>query len=108
MDNEAMRDDHQPATRGDVRILREEIRRDFATKADLALGLDGLRHEMNRKFEAVITLITQTRSDIMAACERSLTRSEKVDHDQLFTRDRLDKIENRVTALEARRKRRPS
>lgn len=145
MDNEAMHDGDQTATKGDIRALRDELKgfvrdelkgfatkddlkafatkedlqafptrddpKGFATKDDLrtfALAVDGSFRELNSKFDRVLETLTGTRSDVMAACERALTSAQKVDNDQLFTRYRLDRLEDRVAVLETRRKRRAS
>jgi hypothetical protein len=118
MDNQPMRGDQLPATKGDLDSMRTDLEAElarYATKEDLqafrrevALGFDRSYVRMDAKFDALFDLMRQTRSDLMAACEKALTMSSKVDRDQLFTRDRLDRLEGRVTTLETRRKRRPS
>ena len=109
MHNEDMTSEwEQPATKGDLRSavgqLRSEIRVEIAsTRKDLAIEIVKTRAEVSGMGEKLAALITRIRSDLMRAVETAVFKAEKVDRDQIITHDRLDRLEGRVTTLEARR-----
>lgn len=90
--------------KGEMSALRSELKGEITTVAKAVIELTG---EMDLRFRQLVNLVSRTRSDVLAACENAVFKAEKIDRDQTFTRYRLDGLEQRVSALE-RRRRKPS
>ena len=93
--------------RTEMGALKTELQGDMTSfRSVVAKEFISLRFDLESKMDKLADLITQTRSDVLAACEKAVFKAAKVDHDQTFTRYRLDQLDALVLTLETRRKRR--
>ena len=91
MQNEDMAD-RAPATKGDLKETTRRLSKEIVgTQASVAKLKDDLVHAMRRM-----------QSTLLNQMDGFMTKTRKVDVDQLFLIHRMDKLEKRVDSLETR------
>ena len=103
MHNEKMpKDAKDPATKGDLHDVRKEILEDLqGTTKRLAKAIVNVQTQSRRDFDRMLKMMSGFRSEFLKIAEGFATRTVKVETDQTFFGYRLDRLENRVKALES-------
>ena len=95
------RNDAAPATKGDIKELRQEFKTDIReTRRVLAGEIVKTGARMDTLVDGIRADITRSSSRILTAVEEFSSQAQKVDRDQIITNYRVDELEKRVKALE--------
>lgn len=105
-----------PASKGDIKELRTELKQEMATKGDLkevrtelkqlgrtfAVELVKTNARIDRLDESFSAKLSQGVSKILKTTEDFMAQVQKVDRHQIITSWRVDELEKRVKTIEAR------